>query len=644
MKGPRPTLCSLVAVIGLLAAGCADDRSLDETQTPETEQTAPATTTDEPAAEASVDEPAVSVVDVTVVGVAGYSGGELAGIVAREADGLVVGGFATRIDGDPFATTQRVLRPADPDQDAVSWPNLSDEAADIPPGGYVLSLWSDTGLSGATRWVPMNSDGIGLAGCVERFTVGEAEVTEIVVGGDARSSGASGLCVPAIVLGDPVVESAPSEVASSDRTEVDPPFADAGFVERLLVWRDEFLAVGRTEPPRPLPNELPAAIAEQFPQEIQDLFTDGLPGTLNEAIVVIEDAGMMSEVSEAVASIPGAREAILAELSPTWLFARSADGVAWETLQATMPDEITQVFDVAAWGERLVVVGGHWSADSSFGSTEVVVAWSDDLASWTTARVAPERPPDLPDGAHLNVWDASVDANELGWMVAGYFGVHPGDEELPTEPSPELGGYLHDGGWGPVPRPTWWFSPWTGDPVITEPVDPAVAAVGDGVTVATDAGFVHIAHAIRFTDDGTTWRTQAVLAIDVDVDGWRTSVSQPLADGFVLVVDGPTIPLTVARLDARGELWIPIEVPDLPTDLMDAFDGSGYLFNAGVHYSDGFESWIVATPDGWRWHVEPLGSPDPVEYEPRVAALHDDILLFGSAHANESWSVITFRR
>ena len=636
MKGPQTPVCAVVAVIGLLAAGCADAGSPDESQTAETEPTAVATTIDRPIA-------AASVVDVTVVGVVGYAGGDLAGIVARETDGLVVGGFATRIEGDPFATTQRVLRPADPDESAASWPHLSDEAADIPPGGYVLSLWSDTGLSGLTRWVPLNSDGTGLAGCVERFTVGEDEMTEIVVGGDARSSGASGRCVPTIVPADPAADSMPSEIASTDRTEVDSPFADVGSVEHLLVWRDEFLAVGRTEPPRRLPTELPVEIAEQFPQEIRDLFPDGLPETLDEAIAVVEDAGMMSEVADAVASIPGAQEAIFAELPTTWLFARSADGVAWETLEATMPDEITQVSDIAAWGERLVVVGRHWSADSSFGSADMVVAWSDDLSSWATARVAPDLPPDLPAGAHLEVWDASVDANELGWMATGYFGVRLGDEALPTEPSADLSGYLHDGGWGPAPRPTWWFSPWTEDPVVTEPVDPEVAAVGDGVIVATDAGFVHIAHAIRFSEDGTTWRTQAVLAIDVDADGWRTQISQPLSDGFVLVVDAPTIPLTVARLDPRGETWIPIEVPDLPTDLMDAFDGSGYLFNAGVHYGDGFEPWIVATPDGVRWHVEQLGSPDPGEYEPLVSALLDDTLLSGSASTNEGWSVITFR-
>jgi hypothetical protein len=180
-------LAAVVAVISLLAAGCT------RTNTDEALVEHPLEVVDE---RSEATDGGGSIVDIRVVGVIGYPLGDLAGVVMQEADGLVVGGFATRIDGDPFTTVQRVLRPAQLDELAGPWPPLTDEDAVLTPGEYVLSLWVDTRLGGYTRWFPQNSDRRGLAGCVQQFRVGDDAVTEIVVGGDVQSTGYVGVCEP----------------------------------------------------------------------------------------------------------------------------------------------------------------------------------------------------------------------------------------------------------------------------------------------------------------------------------------------------------------------------------------------------------------------------------------------------------------
>jgi hypothetical protein len=190
----RTAIALVVAAAVVASAGCGDQTRTEEAaSSPVT--TSPGRQAEEGTSSPTVAEPATgATVELTIVDLVGYAGGDLAGVVTRDVDGLVVGGFATRISDDLFTTTQLLRRPAEPDELIGAWPHVTDEEAVLPPGEYVLTLWVDTGLGAYTRWFPLNTDGRGLAGCVHAFTVDDEPHTSVVVGGDMRSSGYLGTC------------------------------------------------------------------------------------------------------------------------------------------------------------------------------------------------------------------------------------------------------------------------------------------------------------------------------------------------------------------------------------------------------------------------------------------------------------------
>ena len=131
-------------------------------------------------------------VSVTVSGVLGHEGDELAGVLyaggeLTDLDGDAVGGFWSVVEGDVFATTEVVREPG-----AVGvgrFPFVSDEALTVEPGSYTLVLWVDTGLGGLSRWVPINTDGMGLFGCQVVFEVGDDAQTDVVVAANLEPDG-----------------------------------------------------------------------------------------------------------------------------------------------------------------------------------------------------------------------------------------------------------------------------------------------------------------------------------------------------------------------------------------------------------------------------------------------------------------------
>lgn len=199
MTGSRLWVPALLAVIGLMAAGCGDspgEQQVEVLSEQPAEITSEAAQMDTipPKTDEVVAPESGSIVEITVVGVTGYGEGDLSGVVMREDSGLVVGGFATRITSDPFTTTAAVMEPGTPGSIEVAWPHLSNSPAALVPGEYALTLWTDTGLGGYTRWFPVNTDASGLAGCVHKFVVGSDRETEVIVIGDVSSTGYFGVC------------------------------------------------------------------------------------------------------------------------------------------------------------------------------------------------------------------------------------------------------------------------------------------------------------------------------------------------------------------------------------------------------------------------------------------------------------------
>ena len=104
-----PQFLAVVATVGLCLTGCADSGA-DDTDD------APAAPTPTQAQQELEEIPATgSALTVTVEGVDGLAGVDLAGVVAQEPAGLVVGGFVTEVDAGN-STTQVVYRPAEQDQ------------------------------------------------------------------------------------------------------------------------------------------------------------------------------------------------------------------------------------------------------------------------------------------------------------------------------------------------------------------------------------------------------------------------------------------------------------------------------------------------------------------------------------------------
>ena len=116
-----------------------------------------------------------------------YEGDELAGL-----DRAAVGGFWSVISSDGSTTTEVVREPGDPG--AGRFPYVSDEALTLEPGFYTLVVWVDVDLNPVSsdpvgRWVPINTDGMGLFGCYTIFEVGGDTRTDIVVAADVQPDG-----------------------------------------------------------------------------------------------------------------------------------------------------------------------------------------------------------------------------------------------------------------------------------------------------------------------------------------------------------------------------------------------------------------------------------------------------------------------
>ncbi|MEA3511656.1 MAG: hypothetical protein U9R51_09495 [Actinomycetota bacterium] len=141
-------------------------------------------------------------VSVTVEGLVGLAGHELAGVLyegedlslsvspgtqTAESRREAVGGFQAIIAGDDFTTTQLVHQPDDGQMGP--FPYVTDDVLTVEPGVYTLVLWEDFGLGPVNRWVPVNTDGHGLNGCQHVFEVGGDAQTDVVVEGDLSPNG-----------------------------------------------------------------------------------------------------------------------------------------------------------------------------------------------------------------------------------------------------------------------------------------------------------------------------------------------------------------------------------------------------------------------------------------------------------------------
>jgi hypothetical protein len=387
MRAHRFRALAAAAAACLLVAACGDDGADTNVATDGSVSRAAASRTDDAATDAATG----STVTVTVVGVRGYRGGDLAGVVATASDGTVVGGFSANVDDDEFTTTRLVRTPGDSGAPAGSWPDLGDDPAILTPGDYVVMLWLDTGLGGYTRWLPLNTDGQGLAGCVHRFQVTD-DTTEVVISGDVRSTGYLGVCGSALDTRDGTDVSNDVLAAALSCLPMD---ADgwarsddlAGVANDVLLASD---------------GEVLVALGAGSDGLGVHHSTDGITWTPGDGIPPMTLGGP-------VVDLAGGPEGFVAvgatgASSPTSpVVAFSPDGARWERIEPeSLPRSWISWFSGVFAGPDGFVIAG---TDTSAPGSSTFVWYSDDGRTWVETDL------DLGDGP------VAVTSTTTGWML-----------------------------------------------------------------------------------------------------------------------------------------------------------------------------------------------------------------------------------
>jgi hypothetical protein len=156
-------------------------------------------------------------VRVTLSGVTGHAGDDLAGVLYPgdevtlvDLDRAGLGGFATSVSGNAFAAVELVRAAGAPHEGR--FPFVTDAPLVVEPGNYTLVVWVDTSLGAARRWVPVNTDGRGLFGCRTTFEVGPNAPTDVTVSVGLQPDGWNVDCETGAVSDDVTVAGDPGTV------------------------------------------------------------------------------------------------------------------------------------------------------------------------------------------------------------------------------------------------------------------------------------------------------------------------------------------------------------------------------------------------------------------------------------------------
>lgn len=438
---------------------------------------------------------------------------------------------------------------------------------------------------------------------------------------------------------------------------------------QLFEWNDGFLALYTEYTPQLLPTELPEAVVAQFPQEVQDLFVDGLPPTIDEAITMLQDAGLFDEVSDIVTSNPEVQAAIYGEQSePATTVRTSDDGVEWSDVAASFPVPRSQWMTTSSTGDRFVIVtqtgagfGPRSDVDPEVAPTMDI--WSStDLATWESQTIdLPAAPADQPDFLTTYSSVQSVAVGDDAWVLTtgSYTDVDTNsflddadlaryeNGSLMVDTSSDQDGFtleIYEAGDGttgdassgeaPDSRTitrTWaelgldgspyedqgsavaYSAPWGGEPRQVE----TAPALESSQLMATDDGFVAFGQDLALSFDGLTWSP-----VTLPVEGYADWVIDT-DDGLLVSVspfDGTALRY---RFDPASSEFTAIDLGDVPAGaypeqrdrgavvLADYGNGGDDTFGSGG-------SLAVAEVDGYRLELDyridatPAAEDEPV--------------------------------
>ncbi len=437
-----------------------------------------------------------------------------------------------------------------------------------------------------------------------------------------------------VAVPDTTVPTAPRPTGPAEL--VDRPLVDGAangengapdFGEWVAPWRDGFLVGSGVSQVRVLPTDWPDDIVALFPPEVVELFRSRAPTTVDEAVEMLGDAGLLVAASDVVRDHPEAAAYLYGEPvdEPPVADARfTVDGTTWEPVEMILPMGVASISSVATVGDELVIA---YREPSSGASSVFWVARSSDLVDWTAQRVELPAPVELPPGMFSNGLVQDLVVNESGWVLS-LLEIPGVDSEALLESaglppaqrsSVDAGGLqVVDATGGAERTYTWdelgvsdeavayvfrdgaggpqvWAASWDGEPVRSE-TDVVFSPI-----VATPSGFVRWDRQTRFSTDGITW----------------TASEPPNPDGYVVsafAFDGGVITIgnsfdgqpEVYRLDETGGSIERLDIAGLPTVRQAGYtqgwaDASGVVFDGG---SQGF-SMLNVEAGGYRLSVRP---------------------------------------
>jgi hypothetical protein len=406
----------------------------------------------------------------------------------------------------------------------------------------------------------------------------------------------------------------------------------ADMVEWIVPWQGGFLAASTTYAPQPLPAELPEEIIALFPPEVVDFFDGELPPTIDEATLMLSEAGLLDEVAAVVQSNPAAYEAIYgaagAATEPETDVVFSSDGVDWEPIDFVAPEGMYGLYGVQSTGTRLAVATQLAPEVTPFDTARpdqtapIVVATTTDLITWDVVELdVGGRPAGLPEVITYGIAPSELAINDNGWLLSvdsfsdiDIAAVLP--EAIRDEVVNGSGGYgtsWDDSGvqievYGDAPVetvPTSDDEGNFGDPEVAESftftwdelgVDPAAVAMINGggggrqlftstwggepvevddvegwsIAAGDDGFYVSRGDSIEYSADAITWTT---IALPDDV--YTISSIKTLPDGIVALGGDDAGASSLYRWTGSTATWERLEVPGAPPSMSDVFGGMG---------------------------------------------------------------------
>lgn len=419
-----------------------------------------------------------------------------------------------------------------------------------------------------------------------------------------------------------------------------------GGLQWLVPWRDGFLATTGGYVPQPLPDELPDDIISRFPQEVIDLFDGELPDTIDEAIAMLNEAGLYDEVNEIVVNDPEVSAAIYGEtvpqIDPKVYF--STDGADWEQVDFVLPPSIDSVHQVASTGDRLVAMGEGQPTNTTTQPAParpqgpLMVASTTNLTDWEIVELETPAPPvDIPDTFSHYAWPQSLSVDADRWVVSTSSSIEVDVDRLVRERgltsdggmsvSATDDGYaiaVHDGRPGDATPSEQFVVTWDELGASAELVELMTSGVGEESVVHSAAWEGEVARSLightssvvaiadglyatgfeglSYSADGVSWHpveTPGGWIESVFAAGGEAIATMVADDGTtgLYVVDGPDSSMTRLEADA------------LPEHVQFSYGRSvadAFIVNAS-DLSAGFDSTIVVERDGLQLTLSSSG-------------------------------------